>query len=163
MLAESRQKLLDTGALLKAARVAGRFVLYVDPPRKGYDGLAAADSVARALTSIDPRFETPLERRRVYPPEVDLSDEPPTDVEGWVERESAPWPDPRAERRLRRRLFFLTQAQRAPGRRLGKRLVHVLARARLKAGFFAFDLERVAVETSSLLRTGHRRSAPRVD
>ena len=163
LLGESRRALLDAGALLKAASVAGRFVFYVEAPRKGYDGLAAADSVARALTSIDPRFETPLARRRVYPPEVDPSGDAPSGIDGWVQREDAPWPDRKAERRLRRRLFFLTQAQRAPGRRLGKRLMHVLARARVRTGFFALDLDRVAVETSSLLRTGHRRHAPQVD
>jgi len=161
LLGESRRKLLEAGSLLSAARVAGRFVFYVDVPRPDYDGIAAADSVARALMSINPRFETPLERRRVYPPEEDAAG--PADLEGWVEQEQAPWPNPRAERRLRRRLFFLTEAQRPPGRLLGKRLVHILARARVKAGFFAFDIERLVVETSTILRTGRRWRAPRVD
>lgn len=160
---DSRQLLLDAGALLKASGVAGRFVFYVDAPRRGFDGLVAADKVARALTSINPRFETPLERRRVYPPEADSSESSPSHIEGWVEREGAPWPDPKAERRLRRRLFFLTEAQRPPGRSLGKRLVHLLARARVKTGFFVLDLDRLVVETSSILRTGHRHRAPQID
>ena len=163
LLGESRKKLLEAGSLLNAAQVAGRFVFYVDAPRRDYDGLAAADSVARALASINPRFETPLERRRVYPPEVDPTAPQPLGLEGWVEHERQPWSNPRAERRLRRRLFFLTEAQRPPGRRLGKRLVHLLARARVKTGFFAFDVERVAVEASALLRTGRARRAPRID
>ncbi len=161
LLGESRQKLLEAGSLLNAAGVAARFVFYVDAPRPDYDGLAAADSVARALTSINPRFETPLQRRRVYPPEEGA--EGPADVQGWVEQEQAPWPNPRAERRLRRRLFFLTEAQRPPGRLLGKRLVHLLARARVRVGFFALDIERLVVETSTILRTGRRWRAPHVD
>jgi anaerobic magnesium-protoporphyrin IX monomethyl ester cyclase len=154
LLGERRKRLLEAGELLHRAGVAGRFVFYVEAPRPGYDGLAAADSVARALTRIDPRFETPLERRRVYPPEPDLPSEEPADLEGWAEQEGAPWPNRRAERRLRRRLFYLTEAQRPAGRRLGKRLVHLLARARVRTGFFGFDLERVAVDISTLLRTG---------
>ena len=44
----------------------------------------------------------PLQRRRIYPPERDPSGEGPTDLEGWAEQERAPWPNRRAERRLRR-------------------------------------------------------------
>ena len=101
--------------------------------------------MARALTRINPRFETPLQRRRIYPPERDPLGEGPTDLEGWAEQERAPWPNRRAERRLRRRLFYLSEAQRPAGRGLGKRLVHLLARGRVRAGFFAFSLERRAV------------------
>jgi anaerobic magnesium-protoporphyrin IX monomethyl ester cyclase len=154
LLGESRRTILEAGALLHRAGIAGRFVFYVEAPRPGYDGLAAADSVARALTRIDPRFETPLARRRVYPPETDLSSEEPADLEEWAEQEGEPWPNRRAERRLRRRLFYLTEAQRPAGRGFGKRLVHLLARARVRTGFFGFDLERVAVDVSTLLRTG---------
>ncbi|MCG6920051.1 MAG: cobalamin-dependent protein [Acidobacteria bacterium] len=162
LLGESRRTLLEAGELLHGAGIAGRFVFYVDSPRPGYDGLAAADSVARALTRINPRFETPLQRRRIYPPETDPTREA-TDLEGWAEQEEAPWPNRRAERRLRRRLFYLTEAQRPPGRRFGKRLVHHLARARVRVGFFAFDVERVAVDVSTLLRTGRGYRVPRRD
>ncbi len=164
LLGESRRTLLGAGELLRGAGVAGRFVFYVDAPRKGYDPLAAADSVARALTRINGRFETPLERRRTYPPETDPTSEAPTDLEGWAEQERAPWPNRRAERRLRRRLFYLTEAQRPAGRGLGRRLVHLLARARVRTGFFAFALERRAVDISTLLRTGKAlpRAPPRL-
>jgi hypothetical protein len=163
LLGESRRTLLEAGGLLDGARIAGRFVFYVDAPRPGYDGLAAADSVARALTRINPRFETPLQRRRVYPPETESAGDDPTDLAGWAEQERAPWPNRRAERRLRRRLFYLTEAQRSPGRRLGKRLVHLLARARVRTRFFAFDLERVVVDFTTLLRTGRGYRVPRRD
>ncbi len=163
LLGESRKMLLEAGALLHAARVAGRFVFYVDAPRAGYDGISAADSVARALTRINPRFETPLQRRRIYPPEAESGSSAPTELEGWAEREQAPWPNRRAESRLRRRLFYLTEAQRPPGRGLGKRLAHLLARARVRTGFFTLDLDRRAVEISTLLRTGRGYRAPRRD
>jgi hypothetical protein len=163
LLGESRKRLLEAGALLDAAGVAGRFVFYVDAPRPGYDGISAADSVARALHRINKRFETPLQRRRVYPPEAESRASEPTDLGGWAEREQAPWPSRRAESRLRRRLFYLTEAQRPPGRGLGKRLVHLLARARVQVGFFTLDLDRRAVEISTLLRTGRPYRTPRRD
>jgi hypothetical protein len=163
LLGESRRTVLEAGELLDRARIAGRFVFYVDAPRPGYDSLGAADSLARALTRINPRFETPLQRRRNYPPETESSSDGPTDLEGWAEQERAPWPNRRAERRLRRRLFYLTEAQRPAGRGLGKRLVHLLARARVRVGFFAFSLERRAVDISTLLRTGKRYRVPRRD
>jgi hypothetical protein len=163
LLGESRKGILEAGALLDAVGVAGRFVFYVDAPRPGYDGISAADSVARALTRINPRFETPLQRRRVYPPEVESGASAPTDLDGWAEQEQSPWPSRRAESRLRRRLFYLTEAQRPAGGGLGKRLVHLLARARVRAGFFTLDLDRRAVEISTLLRTGRGYRAPRRD
>jgi anaerobic magnesium-protoporphyrin IX monomethyl ester cyclase len=156
---ESRRVVLEVGALLHGADLAGRFVLEVDAPRPGHDSLAAADAVARALMALDGRFQTPLQRRRVYPPEEDSAGPFPETVEGWVAREEAPWPDARAERRLRRRIFYFSEAQRPPGRRLGKRLVHALARARVRLGLFVLGFERRVVNASAFLRTGRPRHA----
>jgi hypothetical protein len=160
LLGGSRRMLLDAASLLHGAGIAGRFVFSVDPPRAGYDPLRAAESVARALTAINPRFETPLQRRRIYPPERDEAEQMPSDLEGWAERERAPWPDRRAERRLKRRLFYLNEAQRPAGRRPGGRVVHYLARARVRLGFFALDLERILVDVTALLRTGRGYRVP---
>ena len=74
----------------------------------------------------------------------------------WAALERQPWADATAERRLARRAFFFAEAQRPPGRRLGKHLLRVLALLRVRLGFFALDIERVAVELSALLRTGTR-------
>jgi hypothetical protein len=101
------------------------------------------------------RFETPLEKRRLYPPD----DEPeggavPASLEQWAALEDAPWPNRRAEGRLARRAFYISAAQRPPGRGLGRRLVHLLAAGRVRIGFFRADLERAAVHLSAMLRTG---------
>jgi hypothetical protein len=162
LLGRNRAAALETGERLREAGIGGRFVLEVDPPRSGHDTLKAAVSLARALMRIDSAFQTPLERRRVYPPEPESEGaETPESLEGWAQREEAPWPDRRAERRLTRRAFYFHQAQRPPGRRLGQRLVRALARGRMKVGLFGLDLERAAVETSALLRTGRvRRGVP---
>ena len=161
LLGRNRAAVLETGELLRRIGLGGRFVLEVDPPRAGHATLGAALSLARALVKIDSRFETPLERRRLYPPEKEPEGSAvPSNLEGWAAREEAPWPDQRAERRLARRVFYLGQAQGPPGRRLGQRLVRVLARGRMRVGLFGLDLERAVVETSALLRTGRVR--PRV-
>lgn len=162
LVGNGRQVVLDSAGLLDRVGLPGRFVLEVDPPRPGHDTLNAAVSVARVLTRMRTPFETPLERRHLYPPEDHPDDvPPPTDLEQWAAREEARWPDPRAESRLARRHFYISQAQRRPGRQPGKRLVRLLARTRVRAGFFRCDVERVAVRASALLRTGAPRRSPR--
>jgi hypothetical protein len=162
LVGSGRQVVLEAASLLDRVGLPGRIVLEVDPPRRGHDTLAAAVSVARSLSRMGTRFETPLERRYLYPPAEDLEGgSPPSDLEEWAAREEARWPDRRAESRLERRRFYIAEAQRPPGRRPGKRLVHLLARARVRTGFFRFGLERAAVHASSLLRTGAPRRPAR--
>lgn len=156
---ESRRVVIGAGQLLHDADLIGRFVLEVEAPRPGHDSLAAADRVARALMAIDRRFETPLQRRRIYPPDEDPVQESPESLEGWAAREETPWPDARAERRLRRRIFYFSEAQRPPGRRVGQRLVRALARIRVRRGLFVLGFERRVVEASAFLRTGRVRPA----
>ena len=156
---ESRREVLEAGALLHGADLAGRFVFEVEAPRRGHDNLSSAGAVARSLMALDRRFETPLQRRRVYPPDEDPSAAPPADLEAWAAREEAPWPDRRAERRLRRRIFYFSEAQRPAGRRPGQRLVRAMARLRIRLGVFVLGFERRAVEASAFLRTGRTRSA----
>jgi hypothetical protein len=161
LLGRNRAAVLETAELLRGAGLAGRFVLEVDPPRPGHDTLKAAASLARALMRVDPGFQTPLERRRLYPPEEDHDSEAfPEELEGWAAREEAPWPDRRAERRLARRAFYIGHAQKPPGGGPGQRLVRILARWRMRMGVFALDLERSAVELSGFLRTGRVRRVP---
>lgn len=135
----ARDQLLEAGARLHAAGLAARFVFDVAEPRGGRFGLSEAIAVARRLCAMDGRFETPVRR-------------------AWSAGE-APWSDARAERRLARATFFFAEAQREPGRRLGKHLVRLLALVRVRLGFFGLDLERLAVEASAVLRTGRARGA----
>jgi len=152
--AAEREPLLEVASRLRASRIVGRFVFDVSEAAAGGPGLAAVVKVARAISAMDSRFETPLRRHR------DLPGPPPSggrSLEAWAELEKRPWADAKAERRLARRAFFFAEAQRPPGRRLGKHLLRVLALLRVRVGFFALDLERVLVELSALLRTGRAR------
>jgi hypothetical protein len=129
--------LLEAGARLRAAGLAARIAFEVAEPAAGRDDLPLAVAVARRLCAMDGRFETPIRR-------------------AWSAGEAS-WSDSRAERRLARASFFFVEAQREPGRRLGKHLVRLLALLRVRLGFFGLDLERRAVEASSVLRTGRAR------
>ena len=146
--------LLEVAGRLRAAGIGGRFVFDVGEAAAGGPGLAEAVKVARAISAMDSRFETPLRRHRDPPARPPA---PGRSLEAWAELEKQPWADGKAERRLARRAFFFAEAQRPPGRRLGKHLLRVLALLRVRVGFFALDFERVLVELSALLRTGRAR------
>ena len=155
--AASRGLLVEAGSRLHATGLAARFVFEVTEPGGGVDSLRAAVSVARSLCALDGHFETPILRVQDLPAGAAGS------LEGWAAHAEAPWSDPRAERRRARATFFFAEAQRDPGRRLGKHLVRLLALVRVRLGWFALDLDRLAVEASAVLRTGRVRRASRGD
>jgi len=150
----ARGGLLEVATRLRAAGIGGRFVFDVNEAAATGGGLDATVAVARAICAMDSRFETPFRRHRDPPEPAPAAGRP---LEAWAALDKEPWANHRAERRLARRAFFFAEAQRPPGRRLGKHLLRVLALLRVRVGFFAFDLERVAVELSALLRTGRAR------
>jgi hypothetical protein len=149
--AASRELLLEAGSRLHAAGLAARFVFEVEEPRDGIDSLGFAVSVARSLCALDGRFETPVRRFRGLQGVSEAS------LEAWAARAEERWSDPRAERRRRRATFFFGEAQRGPGRRLGKQLIRLLALVRVRLGFFGLDADRLGVEAAAVLRTGRSR------
>jgi hypothetical protein len=151
-----RERLVETAARFGDAGLGGRFVFEVAEGEDSGRDLAAAVSAARALCAMDSRFVTPIRRRRVPPAPA----KPGRSLEAWATIEKAAWADAAAERRLSRVAFYFAEAQRTPGRRLGKHLLRVLSLLRVRLGFFALDLERVAVELAALVRTGRARPAP---
>jgi anaerobic magnesium-protoporphyrin IX monomethyl ester cyclase len=157
--APPRELLMEAGSRLHEARLRARFVFEVAQPDGRFDGLEAAVGVARSLCALDGGFETSI--RRVWAPPADSPEG--LLLEGWARHAEAPWPDARAERRLSRATFFFSEAQRDPGRRLGKHLVRLLALVRVRLGFFALDFDRLVVEVSAILRTGRPRRVTRAD
>ncbi len=154
-----RERAVAAARRLHEAGLAARFELTIEEPGPKLRNLAATVSLARQLSALDPRFETPLRRLAAVPPLVPAA-EGPAGLEAWVARSEAVWSDPRAERRLARASFYFVEGQRTPGRRLGQHLLRMLSLLRIRLGFFGLDLERVAVEASSVLRTGRSRAAP---
>ena len=153
-----REILLEAGSRLHEARLAARFVFDVAEPDRRFEGLNAAVAVARSLCALDGRFETSI--RRVWAPPPDPAG---ASLESWARQAEAPWPEARAARRLARATFFLSEAQRDPGRRLGQHLLRLLALVRVRLGFFALDFDRLVVEAWAVLRTGRARRATRLD
>ncbi len=154
-------KILEAGTRLHEAGLAARFELAVSDPGPKRQGLAAMVSLARMLSALDHSFETPLRRVAAVPPQAAGAED--EGIEAWLARGEAPWPDPRAERQLRRASFYLAEGQRAPGRGLGKHLLRMLSLLRTRLGYFGLDFERGAVEASAILRTGRPRAAPALD
>jgi anaerobic magnesium-protoporphyrin IX monomethyl ester cyclase len=157
--APPRELLMEAGARLHEAGLAARFAFDVAEPRGRSEGIAPAVAVARSLCALDGGFETSIRRVWAQPPRPaeQLS------IEGWARVADAPWPDSRAERRLARATFFFSEAQRDPGRRLGKHLLRLAALVRVRLGFFALDIDRLVVEASAVLRTGRSRRPTRPD
>jgi hypothetical protein len=155
--AADRDALLEAGTRLRAAGLAARFVFEVKEPHDGADSLGAAVSVARSLSALDDRFETPI--RRV----PDLRRDGAPGLEHWAARAEAPWADRRAEQRRARATFFFGEAQRDAGGRVSKHVVRLLALLRVRLGFFGLDVDRAAVEAAAVLRTGHARRPPQGD
>jgi hypothetical protein len=153
----ARDLLLEAGSRLHAAGLAARFTFDVMEAGEGVDSLKCAVSVARSLSALDDRFETPI--RRV----PDLRPGGAPSLEDWAARAEAPWSDRRAERRRARATFYFGEAQRDPGRRVSKHVVRLLALVRVRLGFFRLDLDRLAVEAAAVLRTGRARRSPRRD
>jgi hypothetical protein len=156
------EQMLEAALLLRDAGLPARFHLELADPGPGHADLSHAVALARKLSVLDGRFDTPLARRPPVPPLVP-ADEDPAGLEGWASRESAPWPDRKAEHRLSAAAFYFTEAQRDPGRRPGKHLLRMLSLLRVRLGFFRGDVERHAVEASAVLRTGRSRPLARTE
>jgi hypothetical protein len=156
LAAGERERVLEAGARLHGAGLGGQFVFEVAEPGTPGTSLSSAVSTARALCAMDSRFATPIQKQRPAPAPAP----PGRSLEEWAAHGKAPWRDGVAERRLSRVAFYFAEAQRPPGRRLGKHLLRVLALLRVRLGFFSLDFERAAVELSALVRTGRPRPEP---
>jgi anaerobic magnesium-protoporphyrin IX monomethyl ester cyclase len=157
--AGQRERTLDAARLLHAAGLPARFEITLADPGPGAANLKAAIALARALCALDPHFETPVRRSAALRPAVPA----PESLEAWAARWDAPWDDVRAERRLARIAFYFAEAQRFPGRRIGKHLLRLVSLLRVRLGFFGLELDRLAVEVCAVIRTGRSRPLPHGD
>jgi hypothetical protein len=150
---QGRDRVVEAGSRLHTAGLPGRFSFELSEPGTSGERLAAACSLARTLAALDGRFETPVRRVPVLAPA-----DPAAGLEEWMARADAPWSDRRAERKLARAAFYFDVAQRTPGRRPRHLVLRLLALVRVRLGFFALDLDRLAAKASALLRTGRPRT-----
>jgi hypothetical protein len=155
--------LLETAERLHRAGIAGRFSFTVGAPGAPATALAAVLRTARAIRRVDPRFETPI---RLYSPYPGTGPAPagfalPQRLAEWVDAglDDGAFVAPALAERAHRYDFYLSEANRPPGRRLGQRLLRRLAKIRVGLGLYAFDVERRLVEGLAGLR-GRDRRAP---
>ncbi|HKC11730.1 MAG TPA: hypothetical protein VKI41_06695, partial [Vicinamibacteria bacterium] len=161
---KGRGDVLEIAERLHRAGLGMRVWLLAGNPGERRERLREVYRTAKAIREIDGAFETPLYLHAPYPGIPGPGSEPEappaaSTLEEWsqIDVESAPWPSKALSQRITRYNFYLDQAYRPPGRRWGKRLVHALARVRVRLGFFRLDLERRAVMWAAAARTGRDR------
>jgi hypothetical protein len=159
---EAGAALLETAEKLHRAGIGGRFAFTVGAPGTPPNALRGVHRTARAIRRVDARFETPI---RLYAPFPGPGPAP----SGFAAPRLAGWADARLEDGVfvapalaaaaHRYDFFLSEANRPPGRRLGQRVLRRLAKIRVRLGVYAFDVERRVVEGLARLRGRSRRAA----
>ena len=146
------ERVLEIANRLRTADLPARFSFELTEPGPRGERLSAACRLARALAALDGRFETPIRRVPALVPA-----EEPLALKEWASRADAPWSNRRRERKLARVAFFFDVAQRAPVRRPRHHILRLLALVRVRLGFFALDLDRLAAKASAIVRTGRPR------
>jgi radical SAM superfamily enzyme YgiQ (UPF0313 family) len=166
------EEVLETAEKLHRFGIGARFSFIAGFPEEPEDSLGETFRAVKKLREIDGRFETPIYFYAPYPG-TELAERmpalgfaPPRTLEEWreveLENSIGPWIRPAVRRLVPRYNFYLRHAYERPRGGLGRRVVHHLARARVKADFFGLDLERRLVEASRRLRTGVDRRQPPV-
>lgn len=164
------EEVLEAARKLHRAGIGARFSFIAGFPKEPKESLAETYRTAKALREIDGEFETPIYFYAPYPGTAlaesmpALGFESPRTLEEWekvdLDHSIGPWISEPVRRSVPRYNFYLRHGYEKPGRRLGKRLLHLVARARAKTNFYGFDFERRVVDLSKRLRTGHNRQQP---
>lgn len=165
-------EVLETAEKLHRHRIGARFSFIAGFPREPSDSLRETYRVVKKLRQIDGSFETPIYFYAPYPG-TELADrmpalgfEPPRRLEDWeqvdLDHGIGPWIPKAVRTWVPRWNFYLRHGYQHPGPGLARRLLHWLALARVKTGFYRFDLERLAVDFTKRLTSGIARQQPEV-
>jgi radical SAM superfamily enzyme YgiQ (UPF0313 family) len=166
------EEVLETAEKLHRHGIGARFSFIAGFPQEPPGSLADTYRTVKALREIDGEFETPIYFYAPYPG-TELAGRMPAQgftaprrLEDWrdvdLDHSIGPWISSRVRRWVPRYNFYLRHGYQKPARGLGRGLLHHAARARAKADFYRFDLERRAADLIRLLRTGIDRQQPRI-
>jgi radical SAM superfamily enzyme YgiQ (UPF0313 family) len=152
------EAVLETAEKLHRAGIGARFSFITGFPEEPKAALAETYRAAKAVREIDGAFETPI---HFYAPSLTTGSRT---LEEWgspgLDHATGPRISAAVRRAVKRYTFYLQHGYERPGRRLGKRLLHYVARVRAKTNFYALDFERRAVAFSKRLRTGRNPPPP---
>jgi radical SAM superfamily enzyme YgiQ (UPF0313 family) len=164
-------EVLETAEKLHAAGIGARFSFIAGFPQEPPESLLETYRVVKALRRIDGSFETPIYFYAPYPGTELAATMPalgfaaPERLEQWrevdLDHSIGPWISESVRRWVPRYNFYL---QKAYDERKGvaRALVRHAARLRVRRDFFAYDLERRAVDLFKRLRTGLDRQQPMI-
>ena len=166
------EEVLETAEKLHRHGIGARFSFIAGFPREPRGSLADTYRVVKAIRDIDGEFETPIYFYAPYPG-TELAERMPSlgfaapaRLEDWegvdLDHSIGPWIPRPVRRWVPRWNFYLRHGYQRPARSLGRRLLHRIARARVRTGFYRFDLERRAVDAWKRVRSGIDRQQPMI-
>lgn len=164
------EEVLETAEKLHRAGIGARFSFIAGFPQEPEGSLAETYRTVKALREIDWSFETPIYFYAPYPGTElarrmpALGFETPQRLEGWrevdLDHSIGPWIPGPVRKWVPRYNFYLRHGYERPGRSLGRRLLHRVARARARWDFYGLDVERRAVDLWKRVRAGSARQQP---
>lgn len=163
------EETLEAAEKLRRAGIGARFSFIAGFPEEPPESLSDTYRTVKELRRIDPSFETPIYFYAPYPGTElarrmpALGFRAPERLEDWehvdLENSIGPWITEDVRRRVPRYNFYLRHAHaERPG--LGRAVLRRAAAARVRRDFYAFDVERRAVEVVKRLRGRTREQPP---
>jgi radical SAM superfamily enzyme YgiQ (UPF0313 family) len=158
------EEVLETAEKLHRHGIGARFSFIAGFPQEPPESLRDTYRTVKSLRDIDGSFETPIYFYAPYPgtelaarmPALGFT--PPETLEDWqdvdLDHSIGPWITRPVRKWVPRYNFYLRHGYGDPGRHWGRRLLHAASKARVKAGFYGFDVERRAVEALKRVRSG---------
>jgi len=164
------EEVLETAEKLHRFGIGARFSFIAGFPQEPPGSLADTYRAVKALREIDGEFETPIYFYAPYPgtelaarmPALGFT--PPEALRDWervdLDHDIGPWISEPVRKWVPRYNFYLRHGYQRPRPGLGRRLLHAAARARVKADYYRFDVERRAVGVVKRIATGALRQQP---
>jgi radical SAM superfamily enzyme YgiQ (UPF0313 family) len=164
-------EVLETAEKLHRAGIGARFSFIAGFPKEPPESLQETYRVVKELRRIDGSFETPIYFYAPYPGTELAETMPalgftaPERLEQWrevdLDHSIGPWISDPVRRNVPRYNFYLQKAyDERPG--VARALVRRAARLRVRRDFYAYDVERRAVDLFKRLRTGLDRQQPMI-
>jgi radical SAM superfamily enzyme YgiQ (UPF0313 family) len=164
-------EVMETAEKLHAVGIRARFSFIAGFPQEPPESLDETYRVVKALKRVDGGFETPIFFYAPYPgtelaatmPALGFT--PPERLEQWrevdLDHSIGPWISEPVRRRVPRYNFYLQQAY-DERKGLARALVRTASRLRVQRDFYAWDVERRAVDLFKRLRSGLDRQQPMI-